>query len=300
MDRQELLFNVIYDPMSPTPRSLILNLLLGARTRGDGGLGARELLAACGVFGLPENTVRVALARAVAAGLLVAPQRGRYALGPKARPLAEDVGRWRDAASQLGEWAGDWVAVHAGATGRSDRPALRARERAFGLLGMAEFERGLHVRPNNLRGGVTALRERVRTLLPDGVDPGTMFVMSDLTAADSARACALWDGAALDTGYRESAAVLAAWLDRAGRLSLDRAARESFRMGNEAIRRIVFDPLLPAPLVDVRARTRFFSTVARFDAAGQDIWRRFLAEAREPAARRARSSATHSQPRATA
>jgi len=107
INRQELPRNVIYGPMSPTPRSLILNLLLGARTRGDGGLGARELLAACSVFGLPENSVRVALARAVAAGLLVAPLRGRYALGPKARPLAEDVGRWRDAASQLGEWAGD-------------------------------------------------------------------------------------------------------------------------------------------------------------------------------------------------
>ncbi len=270
--------------MLPSPRSLILSLLLGAQVRGDGTLGVRELLAACAVFGLPENSVRVALARAVAAGLLVAPKRGHYALGPKARPLADEVRRWRDIAGQLVGWNGTWIAVHAGATRRSDRPALRARERAFGLLGLAEFERGLHLRPNNLAGGAAALRERLRALLPDGADAGTVFVVTDLAPADTTRARRLWDVAVLNAAYRDTAAELSSWLEKSGRLPVDRAAREAFTLGNDAIRRIVFDPLLPAPLVDARARDRFIATVARFDTAGQAIWRRFLAEARKPAA----------------
>lgn len=285
--------------MSPTPRSLILNLLLGARTRGDGALGVRELLAACAVFGLPENSVRVALARAVAAGLLVTPRRGRYGLGPRARPVAEDVGRWRDVGSRLVDWAGDWIAVHVGASGRSDRPALRARQRAFGLLGMAELERGLHIRPNNLSGGVTDVRARLLALLPTGADSGTVFIVSGLSRGDAARAEALWDGAALNAGYGGVAARLAAWLERVDQLPLDRAARESFTLGNDAIRRIVFDPLLPAPLVDARARARLFTTVARFDAAGQEIWRRFLADARGAAGRRTPASSENSHPRQT-
>ncbi len=270
--------------MSPSPRALILNLLLGARTRGDGALGVRELLAACAAFGLPENSVRVALARAVASELLVAPRRGHYVLGPQARPLAEEVGRWRSTVEQLVDWAGDWVAVHVGAAGRSDRPALRARERAFALLGFAEFERGLHLRPDNLAGGIDALRQRLGALLHEGAEAGTVFVMHGLAPGDAARARSLWDGAALNASYAARAAELSSWLDGADRLPLARAARESFSLGHDAIRQVVFDPLLPAPLVDARARARFIATVGRFDAAGQAIWRRFLAEARKAAA----------------
>lgn len=270
--------------MSPSPRALILNLLLGARTRGDGALGVRELLAACAVFGLPENSVRVALARAVASGLLVAPRRGHYALGAQARPLADEVGRWRGVPDQLVDWAGGWVSVHVGAAGRSDRPALRARERAFALLGLAEFERGLHLRPDNLVGGVDALRQRLGALLPEGADAGTVFVMHGLARADDLRARSLWDGAALNAAYVARAAALSSWLDGAARLPLARAAREAFSLGNEAIRQVVFDPQLPAPLVDARARARFAATVGRFDTAGQTIWRRFLAGARKAAA----------------
>ncbi|MBK1686320.1 PaaX family transcriptional regulator C-terminal domain-containing protein [Rubrivivax gelatinosus] len=266
--------------MPADPRSLILSLLLGAERGGDNALAVPELLAAAALFGLPENAVRVALTRAAAAGLLVSPARGHYALGPVARPLADAVLAWQRLPERLVDWQGEWLAVHVGAAGRSDRPALRARERAFGLLGLAEFERGLHLRPANLVGGVETLRERLAALLPDGAAAGTVFVIGGLSAADSARACSLWDTAALDAGYRDGTARLAAWLDAAPGLALEQAARESFELGGEAIRRLVFDPLLPAPLVDAEARARYVRTVERFDAAGQALWQGFLARSR--------------------
>jgi phenylacetic acid degradation operon negative regulatory protein len=46
-----------------------------------------------------------------------------------------------------------------------------------------------------------------------------------------------------------------------------------YRVGDQAIRNLVFDPLLPEPLVDVAARADFTNTVLRFDAAGHHIWR---------------------------
>lgn len=276
--------------MQPTPRSLILSLMLGAGVRADTMLGARELLAACAVFGLPENSVRVALARAVAANLLVTPRRGQYALGPEARPLADEVHRWRGVASQLVDWNGDWVAVHVGASRRSNRPALRARERAFGLLGLAEFERGLHLRPNNLRGGAAGVRERLRSLLPEGTDTGTVIRLSDLSSDDVVRARALWDAAKLNAGYRDTTRQLSAWLERSGSLAPNRAAREAFSIGNAAIRRLVFDPLLPSPLIDAPGRARFIETVARFDDAGRVIWRRFFRATRASQSRRAKPS----------
>ena len=63
--------------MPADPRSLVLSLILGAEARGDAALGVRELIAACALFELPENNVRVALARAVAAGQLATPRRGK-------------------------------------------------------------------------------------------------------------------------------------------------------------------------------------------------------------------------------
>lgn len=266
--------------MNPSPRSLILSLMLGAETRGSTELSVRELLAACALFGLPENTVRVALARAVTAGLLATPRRGCYALGPEARPLAHEVGRWRRSAALMSSWTGEWIAIHVGATGRSDRTALRARERAFGLLGFAEFERGLHLRPDNLTGGVEALRTRLQALLPPGTEAGTMFVLRALAVSDEQRARQLWDTATLDSTYRETTARLSAWLDSAHTLALHQAARESFEIGHDAIRQLMFDPLLPAPLVDAQARTRFMHAVARYDDAGKAIWQRFLSATR--------------------
>lgn len=258
------------------PRALILRLLLGAGAQGDGALGVRELLASCALFDLPENSVRVALARAVAAGLLVAPRRGAYALGPKARPLADEVRGWRRLPSQLADWDGGWVAVHVGAVGRSDRPALRARERAFDLLGLAGFERGLHLRPDNLAGGAEALRTRLRALLPDGTDAGTVFTLRDFSPADDTRARGLWDAAALNTRYGDTTGRLSAWLDDARTLPLESAARELFELGNRAIRQLVFDPWLPAPLIDEAARKRCVAAVIRHDDIGQAIWRQYL------------------------
>lgn len=264
--------------MTPNPRHLVLNLLLGA---GGEALSARTAVAACALFGLRDNSVRVALARLAASGLVAPAGRGSYRLGPKAAGLAADVAQWRDAATRLRAWQGGWIAVHAPpraapATTALRRAARRARERALGLLGLRELDRGLHLRPDNLAGGAVAARERLARL---GLDrDACVFTVRDLDPVREQRARALWDGAALNRGYLATHRRLERWLARADRLPLADAARESFTLGHEAIHQLVFDPLLPAPLVDVDARRRFIDAVVRFDAAGQTIWNRFREE----------------------
>lgn len=249
------------------PRNLILNLLLAS----DGApMPVREAVSACALFGIRENSVRVALARLAAAGMVEAVGRGAYRLGPAASGLAADVSTWRDAGQRVADWNGAWIAAHVGSLGRSDRVALRSRQRALALLGMRELDRGLHVRPDNLVGGVGAVRAR---LLKLGLDTdAAVFVARDFDAVRERRARALWDGKALNKGYRETRRRLEDWLARAGKLAPDVAARESFLLGNDAIRQLVFDPLLPAPLVDVDARSAFVDTVQQFDRAGHAIW----------------------------
>lgn len=272
--------------MTPKPRSLILNLLLAAEGEP---LSARDAVGACALFGLRENSVRVTLVRLAAAGLIEAAGRGAYRLGPNATGLAAEVATWRTAESRVCDWAGDWIVVPVGALGRSDRVVLRARDRALALLGLRELERGLFLRPDNLVGGVAAVRERLYKL---GLEPeAAVFVARELDPVREQRARTLWDGAALTRGYQDMRTRLEEWLARAEELEPEVAARESFLLGHEAIRQLVFDPLLPAPLVDAAARHAFADTVRRFDRAGHRIWQQLWQAA--PASKPARSVATH-------
>jgi phenylacetic acid degradation operon negative regulatory protein len=257
--------------MPANPRHLILNLLLGA---GGNALTAGQAVASCALFGVGENSTRVALARLAAAGLIEGAGHGSYSLGPKAEELAAEVAGWREVERRVCEWHGGWIAVHVGALGRSHRTALRQRHRALGLLGLVEFERGLHLRPDNLAGGVAAVRAR---LLKLGLEPAApVFVATGFDATREQRARALWDGRALTRRYLDTRRRLDDWLAQAGALAPDVAARESFQLGHDAIRALVFDPLLPEPLVDTQARRAFVEAVLRFDAAGQTIWKHFL------------------------
>lgn len=268
--------------MPANPRHLILNLLLGSERQA---LTAREAVASCGLFGVRESSTRVALARLAVAGLVETAGRGAYRLGPRAKELAGHVATWRDAEHKLCDWKGGWIAVHVGALGRRDRAALRSRERALHLLGLAEFERGLHLRPANLVGGVAGVRARLHSL---GLEEGAAaFLAQDFDAAHEQRARTLWDGHDLTRRYRATRRRLDNWLACADTLAPEVAAREAYVLGNDAIRELVFDPLLPAPLVDAAARSAFVDAVVRFDAAGHAIWQRFLATHRseQPSAR---------------
>jgi phenylacetic acid degradation operon negative regulatory protein len=253
--------------MTPNPKHLILNLLLAAEGEA---LTSADAVNACALFGVRENSVRVALVRLAAAGMIEAAGRGSYRLGPQAEGLAGDVAHWRSSEQRVRAWKSDWIAVHLGGMRRSDRVAQRARDRALALLGLRELDPSLFVRPDNLAGGVAGVRERLCKLGLDAEAP--VFVARQFDEAREQRARKLWDGKALTRTYRETRRKMENWLAHADQLEADVAARESYLVGHDAIRQLVFDPLLPEPLVDVQERHAFVEAVLRFDRAGHAIW----------------------------
>lgn len=255
--------------MPLTARSLILNLLLASEERTQ---SARELIAGCALFAIRENSVRVALVRLAANGLIEATGRGAYRLGPRAAALASDVVTWRTAEERVRDWAGGWIAVYVGALGRSDRVVLRSRDRALAMLGLRELDRGLYVRPDNLAGGVAEARVRLHKLGLD--ESAAVFIAHDLDAEREARTRRLWDGEALTKTYRSTRLELEQWRSHADSLDAETAAREAYLLGNEAIRLLVFDPLLPEPLVDVNERRALAAAVASHDRTGRTLWQR--------------------------
>ena len=255
-------------PKGPNARKLILGLLLAT----DGApLNVRDAITACALFDITENNVRVTLVRLSADGLIRASGRGAYVIGPNAEGLNLAVSEWRTAERRVSTWAGRYVLVHTGNLSRRDRTAVEGRERALHLLGLRELERGLFVRPDNLRGGVPDLRQRLMTV---GLDSeATVFGADAFDDERQAQIAWLWDGAALSRAYVEQRTQLEAWLARSSELEHDVAAREAYLLGGAAIRQVVFDPWLPREWVDCEARARFVDAVRRFDAAGKAIWR---------------------------
>jgi len=257
--------------IGPDPRRVVLNLL---RAAGGGTLSAPEAVKAGALFGISQNSMRVTLARLSRAGLVETATRGVYRLGPAGRAIAADVAGWRDAEKRLAPWRGRWVAAATGGLPRSDRKALRARGRALSMLGMRELENGLYIRPDNFSGGVAVVRDRLAGL---GLEHGAaVFAIDDLDPGRQAVAMALWRADAGGEDYDHAAARLDALAARAAAMPLDIAARETFLAGDAAIRRIVFDPLLPAPLADEAARSAFIAAACRFDDLGRRIWDEFL------------------------
>jgi len=259
--------------MKLNARHLILDLLLASDHHQ---VSVREAITACGIFAISENSVRVALVRLSADGLVQAAGRGHYRLGPQALDLAGDVATWRSAEQRLRPWHGDWMTVFTANLGRTNRTALKRRERALTMLGFRELEQGLHVRPNNLESGPEAVLKRLHTL---GLEPEARLCLSQQWS-DEAALTSLWDTTRLNADYRYWQQSLETWMQNAQELDAETAARESFLLGGQAIRHVVFDPLLPDSFIDSQARLAFVASVRRFDKVGHQIWQTLYASIR--------------------
>lgn len=259
-------------------KSLIVDLLSASPQQR---IPVGGLVRAAEVFGIGESSLRVALSRLCAAGTVVPFRRGEYSLSETAAPLQRRVSSWRTATADRVPWDGAWVAVHGAIKGRSKGAA--AERRALRLLGFAEHGSALRVRPDNLRGGVAALRERLRAL--GLVEARLVGRLDGLTEDDVAALAAGWDPASLGAAHDAMREHLASSARRLGELPLEEAVRQSFHLGGEAIRQIVLDPLLPAELADPAPLRALVAEMEDYDRLGRGLWGAFFgdAAARAPA-----------------
>lgn len=256
--------------MVPAAKSFSLDLL-STLPRGTMPVGA--LVEGAALFGIGGNAVRVALTRLRAAGLVVRDARGRYRLGAGARPVAQRTTRWRTVEDPLEDWDGSWVAtLQARGT---HRQARRRELQSLRLLGFRELRSGLWLRPDNLRGGVEALRRELSGL---GLEPGTLvFEMRNLDTLSEARARGLWSAEALPDAHQRLRRELEQSEERLRGHTPERAMTESFQLGGRAIRQLVLDPMLPDAIVPGRERRALRDTMRHYDRLGRDAWAVFLA-----------------------
>jgi len=257
--------------VKPTAKRIILELLSASD---DHESAAASVVSAGKLLGITENNVRVALTRLVADGTLELTARGHYKLGAATQALTRQVTSWRELEKQVRRWDGSWVCVALAKVASDDRAAARRRDRALRLLGFRALERQVAVRPDNLDGGVDALRDRLYEL---GLETSSLvFRASDFDPATDARARRLWNADRLTASYHATRERIDRWLVAVTDLPLRTAAREAFFFGGDVLRMILFDPRLPEPLVDVAARRALVDAGKRLDTAGRRIWAQLI------------------------
>ncbi len=237
----------------------------------------RALVAAARCFGIRENSLRVALTRLHAAGFIDRDERGRYRLGERSEAIRGEVSSWKTRHEDVRDWAERrWIGglVPSGPAHAGSARASR-RENALRLLGFRTLEPGLHVRPDNLAGGVAHTRERLFALDP-GLQSAIVVTLSELDLETESRALVLWDSREAIRASKRSRNRLADSEAHLDELSTEEAMVETFLIGGEVLRQIALDPMLPEEIVPSADRAALVSAMRHYDEVGRTYWADFL------------------------
>lgn len=252
-------------------KTLVIDLLSTMPARHPVPVGA--LVRAAALFGIGENSMRVALARLRSRASIESDQRGFYRLSRAAQPVNRKVRSWPTIEQSVGDWDGSYLAVDVSGLPRRDRRSSKVRDRALRLLGFEQLTPSLQVRPSNLVGGAESCRERLVEL---GFTPApVLFRVGDLDPALDLRARNLWNTTELETMYATTSANLDASALHLPNLSPEAAMVESFQVGGEAVRQLVLDPLLPKEIIDSEARGAVVDAMRRYDRIGREAWKQW-------------------------
>ncbi|GHE62006.1 hypothetical protein GCM10019059_21850 [Camelimonas fluminis] len=255
----------------PSATTVVLDLL---SARHGEPMSARDVCEGCVIVGLTEAVARVAITRLLRQKKVLRQGRALYALNTAGRPLQRDVSAWRQRLDNVAPWSGDWVAVHDAGVSRRDRTLLRRHHRALDLRGFRCWSGGLWLRPDNLRGGVTALREDLGAL---GLGAGAqVLVASGLTREQCACIHALWDVRALAADYADRLRMLEESGRRLPGLEPRAAARECLLLGRALIGQMLRDPLLPAEMTPDAPRRHLVAALEAYQTRSREIWRAVL------------------------
>ena len=253
-----------------TARRLLLELVT-ARPRHSFSIAA--LCRAGEIVGFSAPSIRMAVTRLSEEGTLER-DGGSYTLHPQALLASPHVQNWATRHTTRIHWSGTWAAVDNSTTARTDRTALRHHDRALSMLGFRVWRGTLHIRPDNLTGGIDTLRS---TLQATGMaSDAIVFGVHHVDADSDSGLRKLWDTDALVARLEQKASALAESKDRLPELTSEEFAHESLVLGSEAISMLLRDPLLPDELCDPEPYRCLVEITRDYQNTAQDIWGRLL------------------------
>ncbi len=257
-------------PPKPSAARVALSLLGASRGRS---LAAPVLIAAAKVLGVTPNAMRVSLSRLVAAGELSLEGRGQYALAPGRLGAVAHVRTYRTGFAPRVPWRGGFLGVLTAALPRRNATQVLRRERALALAGFRPFRHGLLVRPDNLEGGAVLVGAHLARL---GLDAGADLIEVRLDATQVKVVEGQWQVEADAAQARALTARVRECVKAMPTQPWRNAAVASFWLGDEVLRFLARDPLLPESLADPEPRRRLAEAMGALDERGYALWQTLL------------------------
>lgn len=254
-----------------TANELILDLLAAHEVHE---LPVSALCKAGSLFDISEQTIRVSLTRLVKQGKITLKERAVYAWNSSGHSLFSVVTNWINKEKDMIHWDGGWVGVLDADISKTDKATYSKHHRAMALYGFKNFKHALHVRPNNLGGGI----EKVdRDLIKLGLSPKSLLIIiSKVDAQEELKLRSLWNTQYLETSYRLMLEELEQSLDDIQQVDIATAARLSLIQARKVINQLILDPLLPNTLFDPTTRQKLLKLMIRYHEMTRKIWSNFL------------------------
>ncbi|MCI0570935.1 MAG: hypothetical protein L0Y66_09295 [Myxococcaceae bacterium] len=262
-------------PKAAASATKVVLALLGA-SRGKG-FSAPSLIEAGTILGVSSNAVRVALSRLSGSGDVVPERRGHYTLADERMRAYAHVRAFRTGFAARVPWKGEFLGVLTSDLSRKNAAAVRRRERALELVGMRAHRHGLFVRPDNLEGARTVVATHLARL---GLDAEADVVGLRLDAAQSRAIETLYDVGADRTRAVALEENVQKLLGRIDREPPRKVAAACFFLGDEVLRFLARDPLLPESMADPAPRKALTHAMSTLDDRGHELWTELLEEPR--------------------
>lgn len=257
----------------PTSANRIALALLGA-ARGRS-LSAPMFVGAGEILGVSGNAMRVALSRLSTSGDLVTEERGRYALAPSRRGAVAHVRTYRTGFAARVSWSGGFIGVLTAELPRKNAALVNRRQRALELSGFREFRHGLWVRPDNLEGGRAAIAAHLARL---GLDDAAEVIEVRFDASQLKQVEKAWAVSADATRANALTTRVQRLVASMAKRPIHTVAAQSFWLGDEVLRFLARDPLLPASIADPEPRRRLADAMSTLDERGYATWQSLLEE----------------------
>lgn len=237
-------------------------------------MSIKQLIAWGALFEYEPATIRVAAARLVKQGFLVAEQRGNYTIGSADKSIRQLASTWRNSLATVTQWNAGWLCVYTAHLGRTSKQSIRVRERAFRLTGFKALEKNLWCRPDNL---METANSTFTKLVEIGLENTAILMKVDHFNNNLPTSpMSLWSPAQMEKAYGQLVSLMERSAQRLPNLDVKRATRESFLIGEHVIRHINQDPLLPEEMVDATARKALLGAMVDYDRICHPIWHKFV------------------------
>jgi len=257
---------------STSANRIALSLLSATRGRP---LSAPVLVGAADILGVSGNAMRVALSRLSARGEVVIESRGRYALAPARLGAVAHVRTFRTGFAARVPWRGGFLGALTADLPRKNAALVSRRQRALELSGFREFRHGMWARPDNLEGGREAVATHLARL---GLDATADVVEVRLDAAQQRRLEKQWAVAADARRASSLTEKVERFVAGMATRPLRAVAARSFWLGDEVLRFLSRDPLLPETLADPTPRRKLAEAMSTLDERGYATWQSLLEE----------------------